>query len=102
MKVALVGPTGCGKSTLVNLLMRFYDPTWGEIRLDGVPIRSIPTRALRHQIGVVLQDPVIGSWAQLVTARDNGVVGWVRPTIWPGVAVGCTHPAPDALTYLGP
>ncbi len=59
MKIALVGPTGCGKSTLVNLLMRFYDPTWGEIRLDGVPIRTIPTRTLRRQIGVVLQDPVI-------------------------------------------
>ena len=44
MKIALVGPTGCGKSTLVNLLMRFYDPTWGEIRLDGVPIHRIPTR----------------------------------------------------------
>jgi ABC-type multidrug transport system fused ATPase/permease subunit len=59
MKVALVGPTGCGKSTLVNLLMRFYDPTWGEIRLDGVPIRRIPTRALRQEIGVVLQEPVV-------------------------------------------
>ena len=59
MKIALVGPTGCGKSTLVNLLMRFYDPTWGEIRLDGVPIRTIPTRTLRRQIGVVLQDPVV-------------------------------------------
>jgi ATP-binding cassette, subfamily B, bacterial MsbA len=59
MKVALVGPTGCGKSTLVNLLMRFYDPTWGEIRLDGVPIERIPTRELRRQIGVVLQDPVV-------------------------------------------
>jgi ABC-type multidrug transport system fused ATPase/permease subunit len=59
MKVALVGPTGCGKSTLVNLLMRFYDPTWGEVRLDGVPIRTIPTRDLRRQIGVVLQDPVV-------------------------------------------
>ncbi len=59
MKVALVGPTGCGKSTLVNLLMRFYDPGWGEIRLDGVPIRRMPTRLLRQQIGVVLQDPVV-------------------------------------------
>ncbi len=58
-KVALVGPTGCGKSTLVNLLLRFYDPTWGEVRLDGLPIRSIPTRTLRRQIGVVLQDPVV-------------------------------------------
>ena len=59
MKIALVGPTGCGKSTLVNLLMRFYDPTWGEIRLDGVPIHRIPTRELRRQIGVVLQEPVV-------------------------------------------
>jgi ABC-type multidrug transport system fused ATPase/permease subunit len=59
MKIALVGPTGCGKSTLVNLLMRFYDPTWGEIRLDGVPIPQIPTRTLRRQFGVVLQDPVV-------------------------------------------
>jgi ABC-type multidrug transport system fused ATPase/permease subunit len=59
MKVALVGPTGCGKSTLVNLLMRFYDPTWGEIRLDGVPIRDLPTRTLRGQVGVVPQDPVV-------------------------------------------
>jgi ABC-type multidrug transport system fused ATPase/permease subunit len=59
MKIALVGPTGCGKSTLVNLLMRFYDPTWGEVRLDGVPIHRMPTRVLRRQIGVVLQDPVV-------------------------------------------
>jgi subfamily B ATP-binding cassette protein MsbA len=58
-KVALVGPTGCGKSTLVNLLMRFYDPTWGEIRLDDLPIRRLATADLRRQIGVVLQDPVI-------------------------------------------
>jgi ABC-type multidrug transport system fused ATPase/permease subunit len=58
-KIALVGPTGCGKSTIVNLLLRFYDPTWGEIRLDGVPIHRIPTRILRRQIGVVLQDPVV-------------------------------------------
>jgi ABC-type multidrug transport system fused ATPase/permease subunit len=59
MKIALVGPTGCGKTTLINLLMRFYDPTCGEIRLDGVPIHRIPTHDLRRQIGVVLQDPVI-------------------------------------------
>jgi ABC-type multidrug transport system fused ATPase/permease subunit len=59
MKVALVGPTGCGKSTLVNLMARFYDPTWGEIRLDGLPIRDLATADLRRQIGVVLQDPVV-------------------------------------------
>lgn len=59
MKVALVGPTGCGKSTLINLLMRFYDPTWGEIRLDGKPLRRLATGDLRRQVGVVLQDPIV-------------------------------------------
>jgi ABC-type multidrug transport system fused ATPase/permease subunit len=59
MKVALVGPTGCGKSTLVNLLMRFYDPTWGEVRLDGRPLRQLDLADLRRQVGVVLQEPVV-------------------------------------------
>lgn len=58
-KVALVGPTGCGKSTLMNLLMRFYDPTWGTIRLDGSPLDRVSTADLRRQLGVVLQEPVI-------------------------------------------
>jgi ABC-type multidrug transport system fused ATPase/permease subunit len=58
-KVALVGPTGCGKTTLTSLLLRFYDPTWGQIRLDGVPIDQLRTRDLRRQIGVVLQEPVV-------------------------------------------
>ncbi len=59
MKVALVGPTGCGKSTLMNLLLRFYDPTRGEIRLDGVPLDRIATAELRRQIAVVPQEPII-------------------------------------------
>ncbi|QEH38410.1 putative ABC transporter ATP-binding protein [Aquisphaera giovannonii] len=59
MKVALVGPTGCGKSTLVNLLMRFYDPTWGEVRLDGLPLDRLALDDLRRQVGVVLQEPVV-------------------------------------------
>ena len=58
-RVALVGPTGCGKSTLINLLLRFYDPTWGEIRLDGVPLRQMTTADIRRQVGVVLQEPVL-------------------------------------------
>ena len=76
MKVALVGPTGCGKSTLVNLLMRFYDPTWGEIRLDGVPIHRLATRDLRRQIGVVLQDPVVFR----LSLADNVRYGAVEAT----------------------
>ncbi len=58
-RVALVGPTGCGKSTLINLLLRFYDPTWGEVRLDGVSLRQMTTKDLRRQVGVVLQEPVL-------------------------------------------
>ena len=58
-RVALVGPTGCGKSTLINLLLRFYDPTWGQIRLDGVPLDRMTTKDLRRQVGVVLQEPVL-------------------------------------------
>lgn len=59
MRVALVGPTGCGKSTLMNLLLRFYDPTWGELRIDGIPIRRLALADLRRQVGVVQQDPVV-------------------------------------------
>ncbi|TMQ68460.1 MAG: ABC transporter ATP-binding protein, partial [Candidatus Eisenbacteria bacterium] len=58
-KVALVGPTGAGKSTLLALVPRFYDPTEGEILLDGVPIRSIRLRFLRRQISFLTQDATI-------------------------------------------
>ena len=61
MKVALVGPTGCGKSTLMNLLLKFYDPTWGRIRLDGVPLSDYASADLRRSIGVVLQDGMLFS-----------------------------------------
>jgi ABC-type multidrug transport system fused ATPase/permease subunit len=59
MRVALVGPTGCGKSTLLHLLQRFYDPTWGDIRLDGIPLRRLALADLRRQIGIVPQEPVV-------------------------------------------
>jgi ABC-type multidrug transport system fused ATPase/permease subunit len=65
MKVALVGATGCGKSTLLSLCSRFYDPTAGEIRLDGVPIERFAIDDLRRQIAMVPQDPVI--FAQSLT-----------------------------------
>src|SRR5690606_34826261 len=55
-KVAIVGHTGAGKTTVINLLMRFYDPQRGEIRLDGVPIRNLRAHDLRRRIGLVLQD----------------------------------------------
>jgi ATP-binding cassette, subfamily B, multidrug efflux pump len=71
--VAIVGPTGAGKTTLVNLVMRFYDVTAGRITLDGVDIASMPRPALRDQIGMVLQD----TWLFAGTIRDN--IAYGRP-----------------------
>ncbi len=69
--VAIVGPTGAGKTTLVNLLMRFYDVDKGRILLDGKDIRSLPRPALRHMFGMVLQD----TWLFHGTIRDNIAYG---------------------------
>ncbi len=55
-RVAIVGPTGCGKTTLINLLMRFYDTTKGDILVDGTPTRDITRNSLRQNVGMVLQD----------------------------------------------
>jgi ATP-binding cassette, subfamily B, multidrug efflux pump len=71
--VAIVGPTGAGKTTLVNLVMRFYDVDRGRITLDGVDIASMPRAALRDQIGMVLQD----TWLFEGTIRDN--IAYGRP-----------------------
>jgi len=60
-KIALVGSTGSGKTTIINLLMRFYELDGGEIRLDGVNIRDLSLRSLRDSIGIVLQDTVLFS-----------------------------------------
>jgi ATP-binding cassette subfamily B protein/subfamily B ATP-binding cassette protein MsbA len=57
--VAIVGPTGAGKSTLVNMLMRFFDPSAGRVTVGGRDIRSLKVRSVRHQISMVLQDPFI-------------------------------------------
>ena len=69
--VAIVGPTGAGKTTLVNLVMRFYELDAGRITLDGVDITSIPRRVLRAQTGMVLQD----TWLFQGTIRDNIAYG---------------------------
>lgn len=60
-KIAIVGATGSGKTTVVNLLMRFYDPDSGVIRLDGIDINNIPKNELRHTIAIVLQDTILFS-----------------------------------------
>jgi len=58
-KIALIGPTGSGKSTIINLIPRFYDPTAGRILIDGHDIRSLEVHSLRRHIGIVLQDPFL-------------------------------------------
>jgi subfamily B ATP-binding cassette protein MsbA len=73
--VALVGPTGSGKTTIINLIARFYDPTSGSVKIDGTDIRQYTQKSLRSQISFVLQDTVLFSG-----------------TIWDNIAYGC----PDA------
>jgi ATP-binding cassette subfamily B protein len=70
-KVAIVGPTGAGKTTLVKLLMRFYEPESGEILIDGMPIRELPRSVVRSWFGMVLQD----TWLFSGTVRDNIAYG---------------------------
>ena len=70
-RVAIVGPTGCGKSTVINLLMRFYDVNSGQIRVDGRDVRSITRKSLRENYGMVLQE----TWLKSGTIRENIAYG---------------------------
>ena len=70
-RVAIVGPTGCGKTTVINLLMRFYDVNSGSIRIDGIDLRNMTRKSLRESFGMVLQD----TWLHAGTIRENIVMG---------------------------
>lgn len=70
-RIAIVGPTGCGKTTLINLLMRFYDVTDGSIKIDDTNIRDITRKSLRNNYGMVLQD----TWIKTKSVRDNIAIG---------------------------
>ena len=70
-KIAIVGPTGCGKTTLINLLMRFYDVNEGRISVEGLDIRDVTRRSLRAGYGMVLQD----TWLKTGTIRENIMMG---------------------------
>ena len=70
--VAIVGHTGAGKTTIISLLLRFYDVQRGAIRIDGVDIKEMPLPDLRRRFGVVLQDPF------LFTGTVEGKSGWGR------------------------
>ena len=76
-RIAIVGPTGCGKTTFINLLMRFYDPQGGTIQLDGVNTRDMTRADLRHSVGMVLQD----TWLKAGTIRDNIAMGKPKATM---------------------
>lgn len=70
-RIAIVGPTGCGKTTLINLLMRFYDVDSGSISINGTPIADVSRSSLRSAYGMVLQD----TWLKTGTIRDNILIG---------------------------
>lgn len=70
-QIAIVGPTGCGKTTLINLLMRFYDVNSGSITVDGTDIRDVTRQSLRKNYGMVLQE----TWLKAGTVRDNITMG---------------------------
>lgn len=75
-QIAIVGPTGCGKTTLINLLMRFYDVTGGSITLDGTDIRNVTRHSLRCNYGMVLQE----TWLKSGTVRENITMGNTNAT----------------------
>lgn len=70
-RIAIVGPTGCGKTTFINLLMRFYDVDEGSIRIDGIDIREMSRENLRRQFGMVLQE----TWLKKGTIMENIIMG---------------------------
>ena len=70
-RIAIVGPTGCGKTTIINLLMRFYDVDKGSITIDGKDIRDISRKNLRSSYGMVLQE----TWLRNTTVRENIAFG---------------------------
>lgn len=75
-RVAIVGPTGCGKTTVINLLMRFYDVNSGSIKVEGQDIREITRESLRSSYGMVLQE----TWLKSGTIRDNIIMGYPEAT----------------------
>ena len=95
--VAIVGPTGAGKTTLVNLMMRFYEIDAGRITLDGVDVTSVPRRELRSRLGMVLQD----TWLFGGTIRDNINGAILASTALVG-AYESLRPTPAATLRDGP
>ena len=103
--VALVGPSGAGKSTVLQLLLRFYDPEQGAIRFDGVDLKEADPAALRSQIGLVAQDPVIfaaSAWDNIRYGRPDASDEEVREAARAANALEFLDTLPEGLgTFLG-
>ncbi len=94
--IALVGPTGSGKTTLVSLLPRFYDPSGGRVLIDGVDVRTVTLHSLRRHIGMVLQEPFLFS----TTIRENIAYGVEDATEEEIIAAAKAANAHDFITYF--
>ena len=103
--VAIVGPSGAGKTTLFQLLLRFYDPQFGIIRIDGHDIRTLDPREWRSHIGMVPQDPVIFSadgWTNIRVGKPDATDEEVRAAANAAAALGFLEALPNGLdTHLG-
>ncbi len=95
-RVAIVGPTGCGKTTLINLLMRFYDPDSGSIAVEGVDISDVTRKSLRLSYGMVLQD----TWLKKGTVRENIAYGNPDATLDEVVAAAKAAHIHNFVTHL--
>lgn len=96
-KIAVVGPTGSGKSTMLSMLPRFFDPVSGVVEIDGVDIREYPIRELRHHVALVLQPPMIFP----LSVRDN--IAYGRPDASPRRSSGpLGSPASTAMSPASP
>ena len=95
-RVAIVGPTGCGKTTLINLLMRFYDVNSGRISVDGNEIQNLTRESLRTNFGMVLQD----TWIRGGTVRENIVIGKPDATMEEVIAAAKESHAHDFIKRL--
>ena len=95
-KIAIVGPTGCGKTTLINLLIRFYDVNEGKIFVDNHEIRSVTRESLRTNFGMVLQD----TWIRGGTVKDNIIIGKPEATMEEVIAAAKASRAHDFIKRL--
>lgn len=95
-RIAIVGPTGCGKTTLINLLMRFYDTKEGKIKVDGHEIKDLTRRSLRTNYGMVLQD----TWIRNATVKENIVIGKPEATMEEVIAAAKASRAHDFIKRL--